>query len=154
MENAKNVTQGLTLVLLLTLTLTLAGCDNPFGKDSDDKPSGTPPTLSQIVMYRYDADADQLHATYTYTIGDIAYIEFFAQDPELDMQTLTVRQTHLASGNSDAATFDLPAQTHPEMFYYIFSEIIGPTGGWTVEARITDAAGLKSQVIKKTVTVQ
>jgi hypothetical protein len=135
------------------LVILLAGCEDPFGNKDDDDDKGTAPEIHQVNMYQYNEDTDTFTATFSFAIGETAYIEVYASDPDLDMVTMTGKTTHDATGNSDTRTLDMSEQTDPDMAYYTYSDIIGPAGAWTVEFRITDTQGNNSAWYSRSVTV-
>ncbi len=100
----------------------------------------TAETAPEITIVQfYDSGGN---ATYTFQIGDQADLLVYANDPDQDMETLSIQQTHVASGNSDSAMFELPEQTEVEMVYHVGPmDIIGPAGEWKLEFTITDAEG-------------
>ncbi|TVR72465.1 MAG: hypothetical protein EA427_03175 [Spirochaetaceae bacterium] len=154
MTNGTRWIGGTFAVLLMVVLITLfSGCDNPFSKDKDDKPVGTPPRITGAALYRYNSNAGEYQASFTFAINDLMYVEIYAEDPDLDMKTLTVRQTHTATGNSDSHDMEMEPQTHEQMMYYGMTHVVGPAGEWKLEFRITDAAGNRSEWYTRTITV-
>lgn len=133
--------------------LLLTGCEDPFSSKDDDDDAGTAPTIGQVNLYRYDAGTDQYIASFTFSIGQIAYLEVYASDPDLDMTTLRAKTTHNATANGDTDELPMDSQTAVDMVYFTYTTIIGPAGQWTAEFQIDDAAGNSSRWYSRTVTV-
>lgn len=140
-----------TIILLLVAAVILSSCDNPM--NSDDERSGTAPSISQVVFYRYNSATDSFDTTFTYAIGDTAFVEVYVADPDLDISSIGVKQTHIASGNSDERSLIAEAQSSEQEVYVSASEIIGPTGTWTVEIWVNDQAGNRSNEYSRTITI-
>lgn len=137
-------------IVLLLLAATI-GCSNPFG--DDDSNSGTAPEIAGVFFFRYDAGTDEFVATYTFAIGQTAYIDVYASDPDLDMSEIIITQTHLPSGNGDSGTLPLPSQSNENMVYFSDTVVDGPAGQWRIDFVMNDAAGNQSATYSRTITV-
>jgi hypothetical protein len=140
------------IILLLIAFSALVGCANPFA-DEEQGPTGTAPTISHVNLYRYNSSTGYFEASFSFAIGEIAYVEVFVNDPDLDIASLTGRTTHVSTGNSDTSTIGAEPQSAADTVYVGAWEIIGPTGTWNADFWMTDSAGNTSNEYRRVVTV-
>lgn len=134
----------------LLINLLVVSCRNPVGEVESP---GTAPEIGRVNFYYYDTDDDAFYLTYDFHVGETAYVEIAALDPDLDMRRLSTTTTHRDVGivTRDDAIMD--SQTGERIWYYREIEIIGPVGDAEISFTVTDAAGNRSRDYTKTVTI-
>lgn len=138
------------IILAATTVMVLVGCNNPFQDDT-----GTAPRITAVRLYRYIEETEQVVPQSTFTIGDFVYMEIDTVDPDRDITTLVITETHVNTGNVLEAEIDLLQPEEVESTYwFLLDGVQGPAGDWKVEFQVRDAQGNRSNILERSITIR
>lgn len=150
--NYRRITIALVGMALL-INLMIVGCRNPVGEEQQPGDRGVAPVIERINFYYYDDTDEAYYRTYDFHAGETVYAEIVTIDPDFDIRELTRAVHHVEIGTTAQESTGTAAQTAERMWYYTSFEIAGPVGDGEVTFVLTDAAGNRSAVYTRTVTV-
>ena len=114
---------------------------------SSSGPSSAAPRVHGVALFKVDEFGFKTE-TLSFTIGDLANLEVYATDPDLDMQTLYFEEYWLPNPDEYHLTGEmiLPSQSGPDMTYFLIEpiEITGPAGNYRMCFWIVDKVGNES----------
>ena len=142
------------ILIVLIVLFIVSGCGD--GGDGGTAPgiSGTAPVIDDVVL-----TDEYFNIKFLFNIGDLANFLVYANDPDMDMETLFVTEFYPNDSTTPytgPTPLFLPSQSEIDMVYFMIESVavLGPAGNWRIEFQIEDYAGHASNIFRVFFIVQ